>query len=316
MQLLRPLLALAAFLFSGAPANCANQAIVPAEQIKLFNGTNLTGFYTWLVDAKRDDPRRVFTVTNGMIRISGDGLGYLSTDQAYQNYHLIAEFKWGRTNWAWGNRLRAAAGELPLSNRTGAAARLAPLASGARDSGIFLHSAGPEGNSFDGQGAFKAAIECNIFQGATGDFLLIRGTNSDGSPLHPQISAEAARERDAEGWPTWERGGKSQTLARWGRLNWFGKDRRWEDALDFRGQRDLEKPYGDWNRLECRCDGGHIQIILNGTMVNEAFDASPRSGKILLQCEGSEIFFRRLDLLPLKKITEPAPPPPPSRWTR
>jgi hypothetical protein len=30
------------------------------------------------------------------------------------------------------------------------------------------------------------------------------------------------------------------------------------------------------------------------------FDADPASGKIMLQCEGAEIFFRRFELLPLK----------------
>jgi hypothetical protein len=41
--------------------------------------------------------------------------------------------------------------------------------------------------------------------------------------------------------------------------------------------------------------------MLNGVMVNEAFDVSPSSGKILLQCEGSEILFRKLELLPLDR---------------
>ena len=41
--------------------------------IKLFNGKDLFRFHTWLVDTKREDPRHVFTVTNGMIRISGEG---------------------------------------------------------------------------------------------------------------------------------------------------------------------------------------------------------------------------------------------------
>ena len=121
------------------------EAIVPTEKTQLFNGTNLAGFHTWLVDTKDRDPRRVFTVTNGMIHISGNGLGYLSTERDYQNYRLVAEFKWGKTNWNWGNRISAA-----------------------RDSGIFLHATGPDGNSYDGHGAFKSAIECNIFQGATG----------------------------------------------------------------------------------------------------------------------------------------------------
>ncbi len=247
--------------------------------MSLFHGTNLSGFHTWLVDAKRADPRGVFSVTNGMIRISGDGLGYLSTDAAYENYRLVVEFRWGRTNWPWGDRVGRA-----------------------RDSGVFLHGIGPDGNSHDGQGAFRAALECNLFQGATGDFLLIRGTNVDGALLAPRLTAEVANERDADGWFTWRRGGRAQTMERWGRLNWFDKDRAWKDVTDFRGTRDVEKPYGEWNRLECVCDGDRIQIVLNGTQVNEAAAVWPRAGNILLQCEGSEIFFRTLELHPLKKI--------------
>src|SRR6185295_7406358 len=83
-----------------------------------------------------------------------------------QNYHLIAEFKWGERNWSWGDRIGKA-----------------------RDSGIFLHSIGPEGNSHDGNGAFKAAIECQIMQGAVGDLLLIRGTNADGFLIAPRVNA-------------------------------------------------------------------------------------------------------------------------------
>jgi hypothetical protein len=60
--------------------------VEPGEVITLFNGTNLDGFYTWLADAKREDPRRVFAVTNGLIRISGEGLGYLSTHQEFRKF--------------------------------------------------------------------------------------------------------------------------------------------------------------------------------------------------------------------------------------
>lgn len=259
-----------------APSGAASPR-TPTQVVQLFNGTNLTGLQTWLVDTKRDDPRRVFSVTNGMLRISGDGLGYVGTGLEYREYHLVAEFKWGRTNWPWGDRVGKA-----------------------RDSGIFLHSAGPDGNSHDGQGAFKAALECNLFQGATGDFLLIRGTNADGTLLAPRLTAEVGPGQDADGWFTWRKGGQRQTIERWGRLNWFAKSREWKDQLDFRGPRDVEKPYGEWNRIECLCNGDRITIRLNGTTLNEAFDVWPRQGKILLQCEGSEIFFRKLELRPLK----------------
>jgi hypothetical protein len=244
--------------------------------ISVFNGHDFAGFYTWLVDTKREDPRQVFTVTNGMIRVSGDGLGYLATQWEYRNYHLITEFKWGKTNWAWGDRI-----------------------SKARDSGVFLHAIGQDGNSYDGTGAFMAAIECNLFQGATGDLLLIRGTAVDGLPLAPCLTAEVAAVPDQDGWFTRQSKGRRKRIERWGRVNWIHKDPGWRDELDFRGARDVEKPYGQWNRLECICDDDRIRIVLNGVVVNECFNVFPSSGKILFQCEGSEVFYRRLELHPL-----------------
>ncbi|MBI3415020.1 MAG: DUF1080 domain-containing protein [Verrucomicrobia bacterium] len=275
--------------------------------IQLFNGKDLSGFYTWLVDTKREDPRRVFTVTNGMIHVSGDGLGYLSTEREYQNYRLSVEFKWGERNWTWGDRI----------GKT-------------RDSGIFLHSIGPDGNSHDGQGAFKAAIECQIMQGAVGDLLLIRGTNFDGSLIAPKLTVPVGLVRtnptcepiivdgktrgyamtagkyeplrDVGGWPYWSPGGKRLVLERWGRVNWQHKDPDWKDVLDRRNQLDIDNAlWGEWTRVECLCDEGRIQIRVNGKLVNEALDVYPRCGKILLQCEGSEIYFRRLELHPLPR---------------
>jgi len=243
------------------------------KAVRLFNGVDLSGWQHWLVDTRRADPRRVFTVTNGLLRISGDGLGYLRTERAYENYRLIVEFKWGKTNSAWGDRIGQA-----------------------RDSGIFLHSIGPDGNSEDGQGAFRAAIECNLFEGATGDLLLIRGRGAEGKLLAPHFTAAVADESDPDGWFYWKAVGRSKYFERWGRLNWFDKDRRWKDQFGFRGVRDVEKNAGEWNRVECICIGDRIEIVVNGTTVNAAREVWPREGNILLQCEGSEIFFRRVEL--------------------
>ena len=250
--------------------------ITAAGAIQLFNGTNLNGWTTWLVDTHRSDPRGVFAVTNGVIRISGEGLGYLATTNEFRDYKLSLEFKWGATNTAWGNRLGHA-----------------------RDSGLFLHATGPNGNSEDGRGAFMAAIECNIFEGATGDFLLIRGTNSSGQLIAPKVFFRGSQRRDAEGFQWFATTGAVHSLERWGRVNWMHKSERWRDEFGFRGARDIEKPVGEWNRLEVVCEAARIVVRLNGVLVNEAFDVFPASGKILLQCEGSEIFFRRLLLEPL-----------------
>jgi hypothetical protein len=243
--------------------------------IQLFNGRDLTGWTHWLVDTRRADPRSVFSVTNGMLRISGEGLGYLGTTREYADYRLVIEWRWGEVNTVWGGRLGKA-----------------------RDSGVFLHATGPDGNSEDGQGAFMAALECNLFQGATGDLLLIRGRDTRGRLIAPRATAEVAALPDADGWYTWQPGGRTQRLERWGRLNWFGKSPRWRDEFDFRGPADVERPPGEWNRLECEARGDRLRFVLNGVLVNEAREVWPTRGRILLQCEGSEIWFRHLELVP------------------
>ena len=247
----------------------------PLGVVPLFNGTNLHGWTTWLVDARRADPRGVFTVTNGLLRISGDGLGYLATVEEYSDYQLRVEYRWGRTNTAWGDRLGRA-----------------------RDAGVFLHSVGPDGNSHDGRGAFCAAVECQVMEGATGDFLLIRGTNAQGALIAPRLTLRARPDRDADGWPFVRLAGpRDTTLERWGRVNWVDKSPAWRDEFGFRGSRDAEKPPGEWNRLVITCQGDDISVELNGRLVNDVTRVWPTRGRILLQCEGSEILFRKVELV-------------------
>lgn len=254
-------------------AACAAPRPAPPEP--LFNGRDLEGWTTWLVDTGHADPRGVFSVTNGLLRLSGDGLGYLRSRREFEDFRLVVEYRWGATNTAWGNR-----------------------AGHARDSGVFLHVTGPDGNSHDGGGAFMAAVEVNVFEGATGDFLLIRGDAADGTLIAPRLTAEVAPERDADGWFAWQPGGRPQTVERWGRVNWHDKSPDWRDAFGFRGPRDVEKPVGEWNRLEIESHAGQVRVRLNGVLVNEARDVWPRRGHLLLQCEGSEIFFRRVEAVP------------------
>ena len=254
----------------------AGDAVAPRDVIRLFNGTNLSGLYTFLKDTKRQDPRGVFSVTNGMIRMTGLGLGYLATTQEFKDFELTVEFKWGSTVASW---------------RTGKA----------RDSGIFLHATGPDGNSHDGDGAFMAAVECNLFQGATGDILLIRGNDRDATLIAPRITAFVSEERDDEGWAWCRSSGRSQTIERWGRLNWINKSRDWRDELDFSGALDVEKPYGEWNEIRCVCERDTIRIFVNGQLVNVVRDVWPSNGRILLQCEGSEIFFRKFEVRPVQR---------------
>ena len=62
---------------------------------------------------------------------------------------------------------------------------------------------------------------------------------------------------------------------------------------------DAEKPTGEWNTVEVVCDGDKITNIVNGVVVNEGTKASVTKGRILLQSEGAEVYYRKVELQPL-----------------
>jgi 3-keto-disaccharide hydrolase len=236
----------------------------PTPVLKLFNGKNLDNFYTYLKSlGKNNDPDKVFSVEDNMIRISGQIYGAFITEKEYENYHLIVEFKWGEKTWP--PRLKAA-----------------------RDSGILLHCTGADGAA---GGVWMESIECQMIEGGTGDFILVGGKKT------PSLTVQAEkRGRDFYYNPKAE-----PRDFKGGRIDWFARDPDWQDVKGFRGKHDLEKPVGEWNTLECVCKGDTITNILNGTVVNAGTNCSHRRGKILFQSEGAEVFFRRIELHPLKK---------------
>ena len=238
--------------------------------IQLFNGKNLDSLYTWLSDAKYEDPRKIFTVQDGLLRISGDGIGYICTKDRYKDYHLVLEYRWGDETWQ------------SRKNCT-------------KDSGLILHCADPDGSL---GGAFMAGIEAQIIEGGVGDLLVLPGKRADGSGIPVSLSAEIVKDRDGE--TVWKKGGERVTM-NGGRINWYGRDPDWDDVLGFRGEEDLDCPGQEWTRLDVISDGGHIVYRVNGVVANEAFDAEPSSGKILIQTELAEIFIRRFELLPLNE---------------
>jgi hypothetical protein len=245
---------------------------------KLFNGTDLTNFYTYLGSpgkgqkpyGKNNDPEKVFTVVDGMIRVSGKVFGGLVTEKEYENYRVVVEFKWGEKTWP-------------------------PRAKAARDSGILLHCVGEDGAA---GGVWMESIECQMIEGGTGDFILVRGKATPSLTVKVEYRETGAGDKKHKE-PYYKPGAPAKRFTG-GRINWSGRDPQWRDVLGFRGKQDVEQPVGKWNRLECVCDGGNITIFLNATVVNRGTAASHRRGKILFQSEGAEVFFRRIELLPLE----------------
>jgi hypothetical protein len=57
-------------------------------------------------------------------------------------------------------------------------------------------------------------------------------------------------------------------------------------------QKDAEKPYGEWNTLEIISYNGKCVHIVNGVVVNVGEEASVKDGRILLQSEYAEVYYR------------------------
>src|SRR5689334_11267428 len=240
-----------------------DNAIVPRERpLRLFDGKSLGNTYTFLKDTGREDPRKVFRVTDGMLHITGDGLGSIITKDRYRDYHLVLEFKWGDKTW---------------HDRENAA----------RDSGLLIHSNGADGGY---QGIWMPSIEVQIIEGGVGDFILVNGPDEMKKPVDIAITAETDHDRDDE--VIWKAGGKRESFDRAHnkRINWFGRDPDWKDEKGFRGSVDVESPHGKWTRLDVYSDADHITVYVNGTKVNEGFGVRPSAGRIQLQCELAEIF--------------------------
>lgn len=235
-----------------------------ARTIRLFNGKDLNGWYTFLKGRGKDnDPLKVFTVKDGMLHITGEEWGCITTKKEYENYKLTVEFKW-------------------------AGPAHAPRADRARDCGVLIHSKGEDG-AYDG--TWMNSIECQIIEGGTGDFIVVGNHSPEFS-----ITATAADEKQGSSY-LFKPDGKPATIQS-GRINWYGRDPDWKDEIGFRGAQDVEKPVGEWNTMEIIARGDEILIHLNGVLVNHATDVHPRKGKIQIQSEAAEIVFRKIELTP------------------
>lgn len=274
------LLSAAVLTMGSTETTAAEPTVTPQDgPIKLFDGKTLGDCYTWLKDTKLEDPRQVFRVTDGMLHVTGDGLGSIITKKPYRDYHLILEYKWGDKTWH--DRVDAA-----------------------RDTGLLIHSNGVDGGY---GGIWKPSLEVQIIEGGVGDFVFVGGNDEAGKPVSLSLTANVTRDRDDE--VVWKADAPSETFgnAKRRRINWFGRDPDWKDEKDFRGPHDVDSPHREWTRLDVIADKGRIEVFVNGVKVNEAFDSEPQQGQIQLQTELAEVFFRKWELWPLGMGPAPAP---------
>ncbi len=263
----------------------------PAKQeagklVRLFNGLSLRNFYTYLGPplpgaaplGVNHDPKRTISVRDHMIHFSGEVEGGLVTEEEYENYRLVIEYKWGEQTWP-------------------------PREALARSSGVLLHCDGLDGAVNQ---HWMKSVRCRIMEGDTGSLQLIGFGRHHVLSLTAEanlLELDPAAKSPKSTLPYYQfRPGAPLTTFSRGELIRLRRAPKWHDVKGFRGRVDLEKPHDEWNTLECICLGDKISIRLNGKLVNEARTIDERGhatlhrGRIMLQALKAEIYFREIQI--------------------
>lgn len=267
-------------------------SVVAAEQgwRPLFNGKDLAGWETYMNQplatsevpgAKRDekgnytellgvnnDPLKCFTVVEvdgaPAIRLSGEGFGTLTTREAFSNFHLRCQVKWGRKKWLPGTENRP------------------------RATGVLYHGYGNHGDA-DALKRWLHAHQFQIQEGNTGEYVAVGNVAAS---ICARKSGEKKYVYDPTA-PALDFSGKQQSPLRCG------------------GSGNFEKPSSEWDTLELICVGDEAWHIVNGRPVlrltrSRKAGGDPgeplSSGKIQLQMEGFEAFFRSIEIKPVKEV--------------
>jgi hypothetical protein len=245
----------------------------------LFNGKDLTGWDTYLgpkydtILKKRDttpiglniDPAHVFSV----VEMNGEKVIRISGEN-FGGISTTAEFE----NY-----------HLQLQFKWGQL-KWAPRKTGKRDSGLMYDAVGPHGA--DG-GNWMRSHEFQIQEGDCGDYWGCAGATSD-------IKAKKNPE-------------KLYVYNKNGELLSFG-------ISSPNGRRvvkypDSEKPSGEWNTIDLYCFGntsihmvnGVINMVLhNSRQIDSGKELPLNRGKIQIQSEGAEIFYRNIQISSIKKL--------------
>ena len=244
----------------------------------LFNGKNLDGWYTFLSrSGKNADPTGCIRVDEGMIHILGIPVtkenpeaGYMATIEEYSDYHLRVDFKWGST-------------------------RFPPRALAKRDSGLYFHLVEPDR-------VWPTGMQLQIQETNLGDILPVNGVR--------YITSNAAA-----GTPPWPNPPGANAV----QAGAAGQPRGWQHAGNF-------ERLDDWNTLEIITRDDKAAFLVNGRIINSMFamqvsnPAPPpgkpgvasqqqpaegaafvplRRGRIALEVEYAEIWFRNIEIRPL-----------------
>jgi hypothetical protein len=254
-------------------------------QVSLIEGRDLQGWTPWLgyrnpsVTYRADPGLRPIgtsrdTSSDFAVRevdgepaiwIRGETWGSLVHRADLRDYHLRLEYRWGAKTWA-------------------------PRLTEPRNNGLLYHTHGQPGEVF---GTWRPSVEFEIMKGSTGMIVMVGGKvrAKTGVVYDPSLIAPHLR---------FHKGGRTVDM-----VNGTG-------TWNVEAARDAERPIGEWNVLDLYVLGDRAVHVVNGVPVAEAHNLAVIAadgsrtplthGRIQLQSEGAETWFRRITVEPIRSL--------------
>jgi hypothetical protein len=230
----------------------------------LFNGRDLTGWYTFLQKhGKGSDPDRVVTIEDGAIHLykhARDGsevvMGYIATEKDYGDYHLRLQYRWGTKKFRPRYALK-------------------------RDAGLYYHILGEDV-------VWPHSLQFQIQQTDVGDLLALYGLQLDTWVDPKTRDAEQSTFLDPD------KGGEPQVLGGEG----IGYQKRLPDDFEVDGWNTVEVIAK--GATVTHILNGHVVNRGKNVRFRDPDDSKPTKpitrGRIALEIEAAELQFRNVEI--------------------
>ncbi|WP_298533098.1 DUF1080 domain-containing protein [uncultured Algibacter sp.] len=203
---------------------------------------------------------------NTIIKNTGEYYGCLITKKEYSNYHFQLKYKWGDKKWAYRKDLL-------------------------KDSGILYHSVGPMAVEY--WRSWMLSQEFQIMEGHTGDFWSQANSAIDIRAYKPESVLDPLA-HESQDFITLSMDSPYR--------NYCLRSGNYENAED------------EWNTLDLYCfedkslhivNGEVVMILRNSRYIDEnGKDIPLTKGKIQLQSEAAEIFFKDIKIREIDSLTQ------------
>lgn len=224
------------------------------------------------------DPLNVYSITQlegeNVIRISGQVIGGLILKDSISNYHLKLKFRWGEIKWDW------------MEGRP-------------KDGGILYHQK---------QGPIRHELQ--IHEGDVGSYWARKVILDIPAKLTTEIPSSIIQARPfLQKYVSTLRDTMFIFDSNAELHHFEGRD-EWQIVI---ANPYNEHPHGEWNTLELICWENHAVHIINGeinlVLLNSHYETDGKKepliwGRLTLQSEGAELFFKDISYKEISSVPE------------